>query len=161
MNSNTDKNKKRNLLLNRILLSKESGDSSIVSSIIIVVITLVVFVLCMLLYISFQGQVEKQFEVDLVVHKYMTKLETIDYSDSAEAADIFNLMKTELASKGMTDIDFSGSSTGTVPSGGQITLHVTGKLKSYGIQLGSGLFDASGFTKTWAVDVRKSGTAMY
>ena len=142
---------------------KRKGDSSVVGGMIVTMLTLLVIVTAVFAYASWQSQLEKRYEIDLVLHKYLVEMESIDFSDENIIDDFYDRLKEELEQHQLTDIDFGGSTSAYVETGEEIKLRLTAKMEIKYISMpqNGGLAGAFTVTDVISIDVTKVGTAMY
>lgn len=153
--------KKRGAVM-ELIFDKKEGSAAIVESMFATLLTVMVVITLVISYAAWQTQLERNYEIDLVMHKYLMEMEMADYSDQMAINGIFDALENELEEKhNMTGISFSGSSVTPVNSGAKITLHVTGSMTQALVEMPGGLAGSILKRQTVTVDITKTGTAMY
>ena len=127
------------------------------------ILTLFVIVTAVFTYAMWQAQLERTYEIDLIIHKYLVEMETTDFSSQAAISSIYSQLRTELEEHHITNISFAGSTQNPVETGRKITLHVTGEIDLSHVEMptGGGIAGAVLGKETHVLDLVKSGTAMY
>ena len=145
------------------MFQKKKGDASTVGGMIATCFTLFVVFTAVYAYAAWQAQLEQSYEIDLVMHKYLVEMETIDFSSQTAINQTYNSLKTELQQHGVSGISFSGSTQAPVEPGEKISLHVTGTVHVSYVDMpaGAGLAGASMAGTNMTIDITKNGTAMY
>lgn len=143
------------------LARKKKGDSAVVGGMAATFLTLAVIFTAIFTYASWQTQLEQRYEIDLVMHKYLTELETI--SRQADIDTVFGKLKAELEEHGMSGISFEDSSTTLKEPGSRIILHITGTMPVSSVTVPDDAGPAGAVTTTndIRIDITKTGTAMY
>ena len=118
------------------------------------VFTIVAVAMMLVFYIGWMGNVAKNDEVRQVGREYILAMETEGrMSSSMESA-----MRSELSSKGLKNIDLSGTTTSDVGYGNEIFLNVKGDLEvdTYST---NGFFGLVRGSDTIPIEIRLTSTA--
>lgn len=142
---------------------KRKGDSAVVGGMIVTMLTLIIIITAVFAYASWQSQLEKNYEIDLVLHKYLVEMESIDFSDQSAIDDLYNRLEAELVQHHVTGINFEGSTRSPVDTGEKITLRLRGSMEISYVSMpqDGGLASAFTIKDNVHVDITKGGTAMY
>lgn len=137
------------------MLKKHQGGMFIGNMIIVITLILVAIVLIMS-YASWHSQLSAKDTVDLIADSYIRSMESSGCLTDIQQDQLLN----ELESKGVTDIDLSGTTINSVEYGQKLVLHITGTLHFSGSQLvidEQGIRFREGATKI--IEITRSGTA--
>ena len=132
-------------------MKKDKGN---IMSIFPAVFTIVAVAMMLVFYIGWMGNVAKSDEVRQVGREYILAMETEGrMSSSMESA-----MRSELSSKGLKNIDLSGTTTSDVGYGNEIFLNVKGDLEvdTYST---NGFFGLVRGSDTIPIEIRLTSTA--
>ena len=115
----------KNIKDKKSLLQYEEGSSAFMSFLPLLVVTISVALIA-IQYIGFIRELEYKEAINMIMRKYIIRMETVGYLTEEEELNI----KSELQDIGMENIDLLGSTTDEVEYGETIYLYVKGNIQT-------------------------------
>ena len=103
-------------------MKKRKGN---VGNLMITGITVLAMMVLLLAYMDKVELINQKAEVSQLARRYILKMETVGYLKPQDSA----MLREELETLGVTEINFAGSTMGEVDYGDWITLQICGKLR--------------------------------